>query len=153
VVVLAAVAALGCATGVSENPHAVGQYSFGTPSNLGMEINSAAPDGSPCISADGLELYFHSGRPGGAGGMDLWMATRSSVDAPWRAPVNLGPTVNSPANEIAPSISSDGLELYFSDYVSYRPGGVGSDDLWVARRASTSATWETPVWLGAAING
>jgi hypothetical protein len=41
--------------------------------------------------------------------------------------MNLGPTVNSSANETGPILSADGATLYFS---SGRPGGIGNGDLW-----------------------
>jgi len=131
---------------------AIAQYSFGTPVNLGPGINSPQSEGSPRISADGLELYFNSNRPGGYGGADLWLATRPSPDAEWGEAVNLGPVVNSPANEIAPTISADGLELYFSDFMANRPGGIGKSDLWVCRRPTKNSPWSEPVNLGPTVN-
>jgi hypothetical protein len=62
----------------------------------------------------------------------------------WSEPVNLGPTVNSPANDNGARLSSDGLSLYFT---SNRPGGMGGNDRWVSRRASRHSPWETPVNL------
>ena len=128
------------------------QYSFGSPVNLGPRINSAQADGSPRISADGLELYFNSNRPGGFGGQDIWVATRPTVNVEWGEPVNLGPIVNSSANEIAPTMSADGLELYFADYGAPRPGGVGKSDLWVTRRRTRASAWGEPVNLGTPVN-
>jgi hypothetical protein len=63
--------------------------------------------------------------------------------------VNLGPTVNSAADDIDPTLSPDELSLYFS---SNRPGGFGKFDLWVATRPSLNAPFGVPVNLGAAIN-
>src|SRR5437667_10628878 len=57
---------------------------------------------------------------------------------PWGTPVNLGPVVNSPANEQHPAISKDGLSLYVS---SDRPGGLGGTDIWVSQRASVDDPW------------
>ena len=48
-----------------------GDYTFGTPINLGQPVNSSSNDWGPCLSADGLELYFGSGRHGGSGEEDL----------------------------------------------------------------------------------
>ncbi len=53
--------------------------SWGTPINLGPSINSESDDAKPGISADGLTLYFGSTRPGGHGGYDLWMSTRTTT--------------------------------------------------------------------------
>src|SRR5437899_12840608 len=59
---------------------------------------------------------------------------------PWGAPVNLGPVVNSAYNDQHPSISKDGLSLYF---VSNRPGGFGGNDIWVTKRAPVDDRWGT----------
>ena len=47
---------------------------FGEPVNLGPTVNSSATEGGMALSADGLTLFFESNRPGGQGGVDLWMA-------------------------------------------------------------------------------
>jgi hypothetical protein len=49
----------------------------------------------------------------------------------WSTPANLGPLVNSGANDNAPTISSDRETLYFA---SNRAGGAGLLDLWVSTR-------------------
>jgi ankyrin repeat protein len=129
---------------------------WGRPVNLGPTVNSPAPDNTPSISADGLSLYFSSTRSGGYGGRDLWMTTRKTKSAPWSEPANLGPTVNSPADDHAPSISSDGLELYFAGHPlspeSARPGGSGGADLWVTTRKTPRDRWGTPVNLGPTVS-
>jgi hypothetical protein len=117
--------------------------------NLGPTVNSSAWDGGPSISADGLSLFFFSGRPGGSGGFDLWVTTRTTVSEPWGTPVNLGPTVNSSAEDATPDISADGLALFF---FSTRSGGYGNYDLWVTTRTTKDGNWGTPVNLGAKIN-
>src|SRR5687768_6334351 len=56
----------------------------------------------------------------------------------WSAPVSLDPVVNANLS-FWPSISPNGLSLYFG---SNRPGGIpGADrqDIWVTRRASLEA--------------
>jgi hypothetical protein len=70
----------------------------------------------------------------------------------WSAAVNLGPVVNSTNLDFWPSISPNGLSLYFG---SNRPGGIpGADrqDIWVSRRASLDAPWGAPRNLGQTIN-
>jgi len=64
-------------------------------------------------------------------------------------PINLGDTVNSTVNDFGPSISADGLELYFS---SRRSGGSGIYDLWVATRETTDDDWSMPANLGSTVN-
>jgi Tol biopolymer transport system component len=100
---------------------------WGPPENLGPILNSSDRDGGPCISSDGLTLFLQSDRPGGYGGRDLYMTTRASTNHPWSTPVNLGPIVNTEVEDGGPSISEDGLTLYF---YSKRPGGFGRNDLW-----------------------
>jgi hypothetical protein len=128
---------------------ATADFTFGTPLNLGPTVNSSYNEWGPCLSADGLELYFGSGRFGGSGAEDLWVTTRSTTDDDWSTPVNLGSTINSSSPEGMPSISSDGLELYFS---SGRPGGYGDGDIWVTTRATKEDLWEEPVNLGPTVN-
>ena len=127
---------------------------WSTPVNLGPPVNSLANEFGPGISADGLSLYFGSSRAGGYGVDDIWVSTRATTDGPWQEPVNLGPTVNSPAWEMCPRISTDGRMLFFSDSadVPFRPGGNGGGDLWVTTRATISDPWGTPVNLGPTVN-
>jgi len=123
---------------------------WGPPENLGPLVNGAQWDKAPFISADGLELYFHSSRPGGYGGVvDLWVTRRATRTSPWGPPTNLGPKVNSLNEEAIPSVSPDGLELYF---MSNAPGGYGSWDLYVSTRATTNDPWGDPVNVGPAVN-
>ncbi len=80
----------------------------------------------------------------------MMVAGRSvQADFTFGAPVNLGPAVNSSAGEGAPSISADGLSLYFA---SLRPGGYGSSDIWATTRTTVSDPWREPVNLGPAVN-
>ena len=127
---------------------------WGTPVNLGPTVNSSAWDLAPNISADGLSLFFGSNRPGGYGGYDIWVTTRATTEDDWGTPVNLGPTVNSSASDAFPCISTDGLTLFFSDYVfeTSRPGGYGSTDIWMTTRATKSDPWGEPVNLGPTVN-
>jgi len=125
---------------------------WGPPVNLGPTVNSPRGDWGPYLSVDGLTLFFASDRPGGYGSIDIWVTTRTTTDADWSAPVNLGSTVNSSAEEIYPAISADGLQLYFSEWDVFRPGGYGGSDMWVITRDTTSDPWGTPVNLGPALN-
>ncbi len=123
-------------------------FTFGTPTNLGPTVNSSSHEQNMSISADGLSLFFISNRPGGVGGLDIWVTTRETTDDPWGTPVNLGATINSPVGEYGVSISSDGLSLYFDTRQSGASGAV--DDLWVATRATIDNDWEEPVILAMA---
>ncbi|MFC1604423.1 hypothetical protein ACFL5F_05280 [Planctomycetota bacterium] len=119
------------------------------PVNLGPTVNSPGDDYAPYISADGLELYFHSEQPDGYGFTDIWVTTRETPNEPWTSPVKLGPPVNGGHFDNGPCITADCLELFFS---STRPGGLGDHDIWVARRATTEDPWGEPVNLGPKIN-
>lgn len=109
-------------------------FVFGEPVNLGPVLNTASVDATNCTSADNLELYFGSNRPGGFGDLDIWASTRQSINEAWGPPSNIGAPVNSLYVEAYPSLSSDGLTLYFSDLYSGtpRPGGLGGADIWIA---------------------
>jgi hypothetical protein len=52
---------------------------FEAPFNI-VELNTSATEGAPALSADGTRMIFHSNRPGGGGGLDLWMARRDRVN-------------------------------------------------------------------------
>jgi hypothetical protein len=59
----------------------------------------------------GNDLYFHSGRPGGKGGYDIWVTTRNGGS--WSDPVNIE-AVNTSAMDGYPFISPDGNELWLT---------------------------------------
>jgi hypothetical protein len=67
----------------------------------------------------------------------------------WSPPVNLGPGIDTPANDQHPAISKNGLSLYFT---SNRPGGLGADDLWVVQRLTVYSPWGPPQNLGSVVN-
>jgi Tol biopolymer transport system component len=94
-------------------------------------VNSNFNDQRPNIRRNGLELYFESDRGGGAGGSDLWVATRSTTSDFWGTPINLT-VLNSAVMDGRPSISAHGETLYF---MSSRAGTV---DLYVTARQKSS---------------
>lgn len=107
---------------------------------LVTELSSPADDQRAAIRRDGLEIFIASSRDGTMGGMDIWVATRSSVAEPWSTPVNVGPAINTVNFDAAPSLSFDGTQLYF--HSALRAGNVSDRfDLWVATRSKiTGAT-------------
>jgi Tol biopolymer transport system component len=123
---------------------------FGSASRLDA-INTDWRDRGPSLSSDGLSLVFCSDRDGH---FDLMMSSRASPTAPWGPPVNLT-SVNTPGDEAFPSLSADGLSLFFADQFSIastRPGNMGQADIWVSTRANPQAPWQPPVNLGPAVN-
>lgn len=83
----------------------------------------------PAVSPDGNYLYFVSDAPGGSGGYDLFRATLVN-NHEVGVVENLGPSVNSSADEKFPTVAPDGT-LYFS---SDRKGGLGGLDFYSARQ-------------------
>ncbi|MFQ5428901.1 MAG: carboxypeptidase regulatory-like domain-containing protein [Phycisphaerae bacterium] len=75
-------------------------------------VNTEFDELGPELSADGQTLYFYSNRLGNVGGYDLWVSRRDATG--WAPAVNLGGGVNTPFNECAPAISTDGRTLFFS---------------------------------------
>jgi len=73
----------------------------------------------------------------------------AEADFTFGEPMNMGPGVNSSYRDNTPSISADGLELYFA---SDRSGGYGKYDLWVTTRPTTDDSWGTPANLGPVVN-
>jgi hypothetical protein len=120
------------------------------PINLGPTVNSTSMDRGPAISKDGLSLYFASSRPDGFGGEDIYVSQRVTRDSAWGPAVNLGPTINTAANEMVPAFSRDGHLMFFA---SNRPGGLGVD-IWVSRREHThdDFAWQPAENLGAGVN-
>src|SRR5438477_1140299 len=68
---------------------------------------------------------------------------------PWSTPINLGPLVNSPADDNRPAISKDGLSLYIT---SGRMGGLGGHDIWVSQRVTVDDPWRPAQNLGPTVN-
>lgn len=84
------------------------------------------------ITADGRELYFHSPRPAGLGGLDIWVS--QNVNGEWQEPVNLA-VLNSPESEGWPFITPDGAALWFTRI-------HGSPELW--RSQKVDGQWAEP---------
>ena len=118
--------------------------------NVGAPINTPRDESRAQISSDGLTIFFSSDRPGGAGLLDLWSATRADRNQAWSEPVNLG-AANSTAHEYNPTLSADQLVVIFSTGRS-RPGGGGGRDLMMATRPSREAPFGPAVNLGPVVN-
>jgi len=133
-------------------PSGAQKYSdWSAPINLGPIVNSTAIDRGPAISKDGLSLYFASTRLSGSfGGEDIYVSQRESQDSEWGPPVNLGPIINTAANEMVPAFSRDGHLMFFA---SNRLGS-GGVDIWVSRREQTHDDfgWQPPENLGPGVN-
>ena len=111
-------------------------------------FNTVSQEGCPAPSKDGLTFYMASNRPGGFGGIDIWVAERESADDPWGAPVNAGSAINTAADEFCPGPLRNGHGLLF---VSTRPGGCGLSDMYLSVRHS-KGEWQAPTNLGCVVN-
>ena len=95
-------------------------------------------DSDPEVAPDGLTLYYSSARPGGLGGVDLYLATRSTRADPWSAPAWIA-ELSSVAQEFPSNPTPDGLVILVQ---STR---LGSSDLFESRRAGIADPWGTPI--------
>lgn len=74
----------------------------------------------------GNDLYFHSARAGGKGGLDLWVMEKDSKGE-WSEPINLT-NVNTERDEGWPAISPNGKELWISrDYGLWRSKWINGE--------------------------
>lgn len=115
------------------------------PKNLGPSINSSSWDAQPSLSADGRELYFVSDRKTGLGGYDIWYSRLE--EGVWGKAQNLGPTVNTPFDEISPYIHVNNQVLYV---VSNGYPGYGGYDIYSSEKKED--TWLKPVNMGKPLN-
>ena len=98
----------------------------------------------PALNAAGDTLIFASDMPGGLGGVDLYRSVRLSDG--WSVPVNLGPIINGPDNEVFPSFAQHGTFFFSSD----RTGGQGKLDIYSAQFDGDD--FFSPIALTAPIN-
>ncbi len=99
---------------------------------------------TPCLSPDGMRLYFASDMPEGYGGSDLYYCNWEN--GYWDIPVNMGPIINTEGNEAYPYLNPSG-EFFFS---SDAHPGMGGKDIFLSRYVNSS--WLKPVPLDPPIN-
>ncbi len=133
----------GCQIYVSRR---TGRY-FGKPELVPLSFDTTEAIGHPTLSKDELIIYFSSDRPGGYGGKDIWVAFRDSRNEDFKRPQNLGPTVNTPGDDMFPYLRTDTL-LYFA---SDGHPGLGGLDIFYTY-PDTAGQWSKPVNMGMPIN-
>lgn len=107
----------------------VPHWSPWSPATPLTEINTAgATEGCPYLTRNEHVMYLASNRPGGFGALDLYVSYWDAAAKQWGPLINLGPEINTAANEQCPLLLQNGKELLF---VSNRPGGLGGLDLWI----------------------
>ena len=86
--------------------------------------------GHPAMDSEMKIMIFAADFPGGYGMHDLWISEYDPREESWMTPVNLGPEINSIADEMFPYLSDNG-DLYFSSD-SYE--GFGGLDMFKAKK-------------------
>ena len=106
-------------------------------------LNTEFNEGAQSITADGKRMYYTMCR-----GVCSIFTSEISPEGLWSNPTRL-PVINNPRfSNKQPSVSPDGRTLYF---VSNRPGGYGSFDIWKSIQKD-DGTWGEPVNLGNTVN-
>lgn len=121
-----------------------GQWS--TPKALGPQINAGQWNSQPSLSADGKTLYFVSDRKENYGKKDIWKSTLQP-DGTWTTATNLGPVINTHAQECAPFIHPNGQTLFFA---SNGRLGMGGFDIYYSNWINQA--WTPPKNIGYPIN-
>lgn len=87
------------------------------------------------MTADRLTLVFGSHQSEGSfGKQDLWISTRSALDAPWSLPVNLGERVNTTDREAYPALNTNGLQMLFKS----------GSQIMISSRENAQSAWSKP---------
>ena len=113
---------------------------------LNKNINTRYWESHGYISDDGNQLIFASDRPGGLGGLDLYISRKVKGD--WGPAVNLGPEINTQFNEDRPFLINNGKTLFFSSQGHENLGGY---DLFRSDIQSNNL-WSRPKNLGYPVN-
>lgn len=101
--------------------------------------------GTPCLSADGKQLYFSANLPDGWGGFDIYVVERQ-VNGDWGEPQLLNRNINTVGNERFPYL--DGDTLYFAS--DYHPG-MGGLDIFKTYKMS-NGSWSSVLNLKSPVN-
>ena len=97
--------------------------SWASPELVQLVEDSSISIGHPALSYDELKLYFVANMPGGEGGKDIWLSKRTSKNAKFSKPVNLGKLINTAGDEVFPFVRKDGT-LYFASNGHIGIGGL-----------------------------
>jgi tetratricopeptide (TPR) repeat protein len=113
---------------------------------LNKNINTKYWESQGFISSDGNYLYFSSDRPGGFGGLDIYVSKRENGD--WGPAANLGPEINTSFNEDRPSLTGKGQVLFFA---SQGHDNMGGYDIFRSEKLP-SGIWKKPENPGYPLN-
>ncbi len=109
-------------------------------------LNSNSLESTASITPDSKKIYFASNRPGGFGGMDIYVAEKLA-SGNWGNIQNIGPEINTKYDEDAPFIHPDMKTLYFT---SNGEASMGGRDIFKAVKAK--GKWGAPENMGYPIN-
>lgn len=116
------------------------------PVPIGPAVQSKYLESTASVTPDQKTIYFASNRPGGYGGMDIYKAERKP-DGSWGNVKNLGPKINTKADEDAPFIHPGGKLLFFT---TNGHNGMGGYDIY--KSELVNGEWDTPKNMGYPIN-
>jgi len=133
---------LGCGIYVSERKGRM----WGSTQLLQIKVDSNTTVGHPALNEDETVLVFSSDLSGGYGGKDLWISIKEKRNR-WSEPINLGPLVNTPGDEMFPFLASDGV-IYFA---SNGHIGMGGFDIYKTSKDENGA-YILPVNLKVPVN-
>lgn len=119
------------------------------PKYLSNKINSSTYTEHSITETSSTDAIIYStDRPGGEGGIDLFMCTKDSKGN-WYKTKSLGTVINTKGDEDSPFLDYDGKTLYFS---SNGHKGYGGFDIFKSVYDSASGEWSEPENLGYPVN-
>lgn len=121
---------------------------WGNVRNLGTNINTVSWDSHPSLSHSGDTLFFASDRLGGFGLSDIWYSVKDQKGN-WQKALNIGPIINTRANEVSPFFHHRYNVLYFSS--DGQPLSFGDFDIYKSHRQERN--WSEPKNIGPLVNG
>lgn len=104
---------------------------------------------NPFVSLDETKLYFSSNRPGGSGGMDIWVIDLNENGQVVGEATNLGSNINSEFDEVTPFFHEASSTLFFSSNGLTSIGGL---DIFKARYNKDNRAFGKPQNMGKPIN-
>ena len=117
-------------------------------SDLPADMNTDDIEMGACYTPDGNTIYFASNRPGGRGGLDLYVSRRGP-DGKWGPSVNMGTDINTEYDENVPTLSPDGKTFYFA---SKGHDGIGGYDIFSTSFDEGTGKWYKPRNVGFPLN-
>jgi outer membrane protein OmpA-like peptidoglycan-associated protein len=123
------------------------------PENAGAGINTNDDEYWPSITADGQTMIFTrqaTGNDNTSYGRksqeDFYISSMS--DGIWNTAINAGSPLNTPQNEGAQTLASNGNYMFFT--ACDRPGALGSCDIYFS--VFTDGRWSKPINLNSPVN-